>query len=249
MHGVGPPEWRDINRAIAGGYDLGLVTTVTLFQRAVGLEADGIAGPKTLAALCRKPSPAPPAADPLARLEPLREAARSAAGSGTQRAVAVAREACDLYIRETGGRNRGPLVDAIQLFAAGSTGYAWCAAFCDTCLRLGFEAAGGKPPLRVGVSCSSLVQRAGKKGLVFEPQGFSLGQYPSARPLPGDLLVLRGGETGFHHVGLVVGASQPDGRIPTIEGNTNDSGSAEGDGVYKRLRNPARPRCVLVRLG
>ena len=225
------------------------MTAVTLFQKAKGLQVDGIVGPQTLAALCKKPSPAPPAADPLARLEPLREAARSAAGSGTQRAVAVAREALSLHIRETGGKNRGPLVDAIQLFAASSTGYAWCAAFCDTCLRLGFEAAGGKPPLRVGVSCSSLVRRAGRKGLVFEPQGFSLGQYPSARPRPGDLLVLRGGKTGFHHVGLVVGAPQPDGRIPTIEGNTNDSGSAEGDGIYKCVRNPARPHCVLVRLG
>jgi hypothetical protein len=36
---------------------------------------------------------------------------------------------------------------------------------------------------------------------------------------------------------FVVEDVRPDGRVVTIEGNTNDAGSREGDGVYRRVRS------------
>lgn len=243
--GYGPAAWGKTTRQTAQPFDEHLRAAVVAFQRQHDLTPDGIAGPLTLAALA---APAAPPADPLALLAPLRAAALQAGGSGVTRAVAVARAALALHIRETGGNNRGPTVEAIQLYAAGATHYAWCAAFCQLCLRLGFEAAGQKLPLGVGISCSSLVVRAAKLSRVFELRGAGTGRFPAGTPQPGDLLVLRGGPTHYRHVGLVVAAPRADGVVPTIEGNTNDAGSAEGDGVYEKERRPKRTPCVFVTL-
>jgi hypothetical protein len=160
--------------------------------------------------------------------------------------VAVARAALELHVRETGGQNRGPLVEAIQLYAAGARYFPWCVAFCDVCLRLGFAAVGQEPPLSLGLSCSKLVRGVDILGRVYELAETSTGRYPLRQAQPGDLLVLRGGETGFRHMGLVVEPQQADGTVPTIEGNTNDAGSAEGDGVYMKHRNPRRSPAVFV---
>ena len=48
---------------------------------------------------------------------------------------------------------------------------------------------------------------------------------------PGDVLVFR-----FSHTGIYVGPAAP-GEIITVEGNTNGSGSREGDGVYQKTRS------------
>lgn len=244
-HGYGPVAWRNAAPQTGARFDERLRAAVVAFQRQHGLAPDGVVGPLTLSALT---APDPPKADPLALLAPLREAAVQAGGSGAQRAVAVARAALRLHIRETGGNNRGPTVEAIQLYAAGSTHYAWCAAFCHLCISFGFAAAQSKPPLSVGISCSSLVARAAKLNRVFELADASAGQFKLGTPQPGDLLVLRGGPTHYHHVGLVVAAPRPDGVVLTIEGNTNDAGSSEGDGVYEKERKPKRMPCVFVTL-
>lgn len=244
-HGYGPAVWRDANPQPGARYDERLRAVVVAFQRQHGLTPDGIAGPQTLGALC---APIAAQADPQRLLAPLRQAAKQASGGGVLRAVAVARAALKLHIRETGGNNRGPTVEAIQLYAAGSTHYAWCAAFCQLCLRLGFAAAGQKMSLSIGISCSSLVARAHKQRRVFELGGAGAGQFSPGTPQPGDLLVLRGGPTHYRHVGLVAAAPRADGVVVTIEGNTNDAGSADGDGVYEKERQPKRTPCVFVTL-
>lgn len=244
-HGYGRAAWRNADPQPGARFDEHLRAVVVAFQRQHGLTPDGVAGPLTLGALI---APATAQADPQQLLAPLRDAAVQASGGGLQRALAVAREALQLHIRETGGNNRGPTVEAIQLYAEGSTHYAWCAAFCHLCLRFGFEAAGQKLPLSIGISCSSLVARAQKLNRVFELSGAGAGQFPPGTPQPGDLLVLRGGPTHYRHVGLVVAAPRADGVVPTIEGNTNDAGSADGDGVYEKERRPKRTPCVFVTL-
>lgn len=237
LHGLGPYSWRNFNKAVSDRFTDSVLSAVVVFQRCHGLKLDGIVGPLTWRALVGAPQ-VPLAVD---LLEPLRSAADSAVGDGPRRAVAVARAALALHVRETGGQNRGPLVEAIQLYVAGSRHYPWCAAFCDVCLRLGFAAAGQFMLLNVGISCSSLVRRAREVGRVYEVEDHSTGQFRISRPQPGDLMVMRGGDTGYKHLGLVADCQQEDGGIPTIEGNTNDAGSAEGDGVYEKLRYP---RCV-----
>jgi hypothetical protein len=49
---------------------------------------------------------------------------------------------------------------------------------------------------------------------------------------PGDVIVFR-----FSHTGIYVGPAGLPGEILTIEGNTNGSGSREGDGVYQKTRS------------
>jgi hypothetical protein len=246
-HGYGPAQWQDPVRALSGNYDAALRTVVTVFQRQHGLEPDGIAGPKTLKRLAQPPEAR---ADLLA---PLRAAAHNATGDGVERMLAVARAALALHIRETGGNNRGPLVEALQVHAGCREGDPWCAAFCDVCAGVGFGAAQQQLPLRIGVSCSDLIRRAAKQGRVFELAQSGTGEFPAGSPEPGDLLVLRAGKTStrakpYRHIGIVVSALNERGVLETIEGNTNDAGLADGDGVYQKRRDPRRALCVFVNL-
>jgi len=161
--------------------------------------------------------------------------------------------------------NTGAAVEDILRRAGGKRGMAWCCAFCDVVVEEAHRRLGLKPPLNVGLSCSSLVKRARELHRVFDDPS-------EARE--GDLIVLRGGKTLFRHVGIVAEApaaiaTSPGGGagtgaaahtaaagptwVKTIEGNTNAAGSAEGDGVYLRRRRCAlrpdhtRP-CVFVRV-
>ena len=245
VHGLGPYSWRNFNKAVGETFTDSVRQAVVVFQRRKGLEADGIVGPLTLRALGTTPGRVALGLD---EIEPLRAAAREASGDGLERAVVVARAALELHVRESGGQNHGPLVEALQLYAAGSRYFPWCAAFCDVCLRLGFAMAAQELPLSIGVSCSSLVRRAAADRRVYELVGAATGQYPLAKAQPGDLMVLRGGDRGFRHIGLVVEPQLADSSVPTIEGNTNDAGSAEGDGVYLKHRNPRRTPSVFITL-
>jgi cell wall-associated NlpC family hydrolase len=58
---------------------------------------------------------------------------------------------------------------------------------------------------------------------------------PSAKAQAGDIVMFT-----FSHVGIVI---SDNGRtIQTVEGNTNEEGSREGDGVYYRTRNKSLVR-------
>jgi len=54
-----------------------------------------------------------------------------------------------------------------------------------------------------------------------------------------------GKPTAFRHVGMIEALRDASGRFHTIEGNTNSAGSAEGDGVYRKLRSVRN--CVFFR--
>jgi hypothetical protein len=61
-----------------------------------------------------------------------------------------------------------------------------------------------------------------------------------AKPQPGDLFWVDGyvaseGANRVHHIGFVEKVLS-EGRIQTIEGNTNTSGSSQGNGVYRNVR-------------
>ncbi|MBN2083423.1 hypothetical protein JW859_14605, partial [bacterium] len=86
-------------------------------------------------------------------------------------------------------------------------------------------------------SCTALVNWARQHGCIVEDV---------ADVMPGDLIVLKKESGSYFHIGICVGAPRPDGRINTIEGNTNVGGSAEGDGIYDKQRGTAS--CTFVRL-
>ena len=61
------------------------------------------------------------------------------------------------------------------------------------------------------------------------------GKIQKATPLPGDVMGLYFAHLGrIAHVGIIYRWGEK--KVVTIEGNTNDAGSREGDGVYKKIR-------------
>lgn len=52
--------------------------------------------------------------------------------------------------------------------------------------------------------------------------------------IPGDIFLLRGKGFHWYHTGLVIAVHE--GSFETIEGNTNNDGSSNGNGVYRRVR-------------
>lgn len=211
-------------KEVTGEFDTATRMAVEEFQLDYRLKVDGIVGPQTWSAL---------AGDLLAAPVPEEEYLQGITWKTIRLMIATAALALlGLDIKEQGA-NRGWAVDLIQRHAAGSVGWAWCAAFCDYVVDKAYEVATNfAKPYDVWISCSEIYRRAKARGLVRD------------EPRVGDLVLFRGGKTGFKHVGVCIGMRA--GAVVTIEGNTNDDGDPEGDGVYKRLRDPQVTSMVYV---
>ena len=131
------------------------------------------------------------------------------------------------------GSNRGPEVDiylrAVNLNPA-SDSFPWCVAFTHFCYKVAAESSGVENPhtRTAGVldhwakaARNASARRVPKSEAVTNP----------ALVRPGSLFIIdTGGGTG--HSGLVL--ANANGRLTTIEGNTNDNGSRNGIGVFRR---------------
>ncbi len=219
-HGVGDKAIADPVRTpeVSPVYDAALEQLVRDFQRQHGLVVDGIVGPKTWAALGSTAAAVPPAASKEAQLR--------------QIIVRIATTLCDLGVAEHGGDNRGVVVEAMLKHAGGRPGQPWCCAFVDFVYEWACEVCGVKPQLDPGLSCSALVAHAKKKGMLLEDP---------RKAQPGDFLVLKGGPTGWKHVGIVMGVSVSESQLQTVEGNTNC-------GVIKTARPLGCGACIQLRL-
>jgi len=127
-----------------------------------------------------------------------------------------------LGVREATGHNDGRDV-AMYLR---STGIKFPAAWCSAFVRWVFDSAHVKTTITAWSPTAE-----NKRDIIYKNGTFA------REPLPGDIFCLyfsslgRIGHTGFY-----------DGRLndrvyKTIEGNTNDAGSREGDGVYIKYRS------------
>lgn len=154
------------------------------------------------------------------------------------KAVTLALALAAYHIREQGGNNKGRVVEALLRWAGGSAGMPWCAATVDYIYETACILAGEPMVLNPGLSCSAFAAQAKKLGRLFTDVKLAL---------PGDFFILNGGDSGYKHTGVIVAACSAEGDFPTVEGNTNDAGSAEGDGIYERTRNQRRTPCVFVR--
>ncbi len=130
------------------------------------------------------------------------------------------------------GSNRGPEVDT-YLRSAGidpTTGhFAWCAAFVYFCFDQAAAALHRNNPLVKTGGVMAHWNGAGTRGIPRITHAKAR-QNPSLIK-PGHIFVIDLG-SGLGHTGLVervVG-----GKLVTIEGNTNDNGSREGIGVFRR---------------
>lgn len=127
-------------------------------------------------------------------------------------------------VREKTGNNDGKEVEMFLRSVGLGKGYAWCAAFVKYCmLEAGIKAA--EKMNGMALSCEN------KKNMVFQ-KGSHLKEAK-----PGDVFTLyyarlgRIGHTGFYD--RPVNSSV----FETVEGNTNNQNSREGDGVYRRKRS------------
>ena len=124
-------------------------------------------------------------------------------------------------VREATGNNDGPEVEMYLKHVGKWKGLPWCSAFVAWCLS---EA---DIPHTVNAWSPTSENR---RNFVYRNKAFS------KEPAPGDVFTIfyprlkRVGHTGFYH------KNQNDFIIVTVEGNTNEAGSREGNGVYKKYR-------------
>lgn len=197
---------RDTERAVK------LFQTRTLAADGLLLTADGEVGPVTWAALFGTDSvpDSPPVADGL----PSRTlaAARGEIGKREQPPYS----------------NRGPDVEKYLKSVGLNGGYAWCAAFVHWCVGRAAEAEGIANPLPRTGGVLRMWNEAPGKGL----QRLSAAEARADPSLvtPGSIFVMDYGK-GLGHTGFVEKVA--DGRLVTIEGNTNDAGSRTGGSVMR----------------
>jgi hypothetical protein len=210
---------------VTGTFNPATTRAVKLFQArfpdATGqpLVVDGVVGPITWSALF---GAAPPVSD--------------APSSIATEALAVA--VSEIGVMEVPpGSNRGPRVDQ-YLIEAGvrpETGsYPWCAAFVYWCFVQSSKQANIRNPAIKTAGVLDLWRRATDKDIPRVTGTRAMASPDLVRP--GFVFIMDFGG-GVGHTGFV--RSVEDGRIRTVEGNTNDDGTREGVGVFERLRKIA----------
>ena len=195
----------------------GTESSVKLFQTRRNLQADGVVGPLTWDDLFQEP---PVVVDqaPTPLLKSVLEIALSQNG-----------------IRETPGKpNRGPEVDqylrSVGLDPAG--GYPWCQAFLYWSFDQAARLANVPNPC---VRTAGVLEHWAKSPPAARVYAKAAFDDPSLIRPGAIFIVDHGSNRG--HAGLVTRIAS--GEIQTIEGNTNERGSREGDGVYQKTRSIA----------
>ena len=228
-HGHGGQKWEP-SRDVTLRFDPDTLTAVTLFQRANNLQVDGIVGPQTWAVLSHnKEQPVTPIA------RPVDEAyfQQTASYYDIRRSICIIAKALRALKVKEKGVNRGELVDALNRHSIGLVGEPWCASLADFIVDTSYYGVSLPRPFDVGASSSGIHNKAKAKGLLRDV------------PRPGDLFLVPGGKTGWQHTGIIYGVEAGQ-QIVTIEGNTDASGSSEGQGIYMRARNLLREKLQVV---
>ncbi|WP_306353703.1 CHAP domain-containing protein [Flavobacterium sp. '19STA2R22 D10 B1'] len=118
------------------------------------------------------------------------------------------------------GSNAGPEVEIYLKSVGLKKGYAWCMALCYWVVQEASKLTNTANPL--------------KKTAGVLDQWNSRPELRIKTPVPGCVFIIDFGK-GLGHAGIVEHVL-PDGRIATIEGNTNTDGSREGYAVCRRIR-------------
>jgi len=141
--------------------------------------------------------------------------------------------------REVGGQNKGPWV---RLYMNGLEGraYPWCAGFVSFIIRQSYEifklVYDPEWHLYYTVYAPNFAIQAKRKKL------FIKGTKGVLRP---GYIFLQKSKKGYSHCGFV--ASLDSATFKTIEGNTNDDGSAEGYEVCSRIRSYKNKDFVVIK--
>jgi hypothetical protein len=177
-------------------------------QKEVGVIEDGDMGPITIKAIAKK-------------LGVLDEPVLLS----TNKLIDIALGEHALNIRET-STNQGPGIKKYWEATYYPLGYEnrepWCCSFVVWCIQQAGIYSDGKRP---------------KTPSVFAMENWAWNNnIPLTKPVKsvkkGQLVIF-----AFSHIAIALSDSDNDGDFLTIEGNTNPSGSREGNGVYKKVRN------------
>jgi len=223
--------WLSLHRhhvAIDGAFGPATETALRAFQARRGVAATGVLDEATWSLLV---APMVAALTPLRRRAPLGELV-----------VAYAKQHLKQHPREVGGQNRGPWV---RLYTDGREGEAfpWCAGFATTVLAQACATLGVPMPIERTLACDRMADTAGTRFV----RGSTAGARARLRPGSFFLQQATGAERQryrYRHTGIVVAASAE--TMATIEGNTNDDGSAEGYEVCARTRGYANMDFVVL---
>jgi hypothetical protein len=138
-------------------------------------------------------------------------------------------------VSEHGGDNRGPMVELFLKEVGQNPGQPWCAAFVFHCGYWSHYDTVRKQsswPLPRTASCAELGVKAAQAKVLRD------------QPEVGDVFLKHSQTAGrFTHTGIVVGVLEPDPHedrgvfvCTTVEGNTNEDGSANGYTTLRRVR-------------
>jgi hypothetical protein len=214
-------EWlclNGINLVIDGSFGSATDSAVRKFQTINTLSVDGEVGPITFGKLT----------------EPLSNAMKPVQANGRQLKEMVtlfAQQHLREHPRETGGQNMGPWV---RYYMRGNQGteWPWCAGFVSTVLKQACKSLRSALPYTTSDSCIEMANNASAKGVFLSEAALS-----ADRSLlkPGFIFLNHKSPGYWSHTGIVIAVE--DEVFHTIEGNTNDEGSAEGYEVCQRIRD------------
>ena len=145
-------------------------------------------------------------------------------------------EVLDVASKEVGvrevGNNAGPRVEEYQRSVGISKGDAWCVAFVYWCFQTAAASKGVTNPMQKACKTGGVLDlwnraRTAEIPTVTTEQAIN----NPARVKPGMIFIISTGG-GKGHTGLV--SRVVGNKLETIEGNTNDGGSREGIGVFRR---------------
>ena len=129
-------------------------------------------------------------------------------------------------VKEIRNTNRGKTVRLYQdATDHGGTGWPWCAAFVSWCLRQAAK--------KLGLETFDFIYSASCDLMLFWARTLGIA---NRKPRRGDVFLCMASKNDATHTGLVaevLGGT----KFKTVEGNTNNDGSANGDGVYVRERD------------
>ena len=134
-------------------------------------------------------------------------------------------------IRESGGNNKGPMVELIQETVGRAEREAWCMALIQTALAYVEHKLGVKSPIAVSEHCLTVWNSTPKK------------QRVKLVPARGAIIIWRKGSTTSGHTGIVLEYGHKAGKMSCIEGNTesgiNKDGTInrDGGGIYRTERS------------
>lgn len=132
-------------------------------------------------------------------------------------------------VKESGGNNRGPLIEDFQRMVDGKAqGEPWCMAFVQFCVQATARRFGIAPTLPATEHCMTAWNNAR-----------TIHKFPPSDGVvaPGFIAIWKQVGSSNGHCGIVVDASH--NIMHTVEGNTSDGSgiNRDGDGVYLRARN------------